>query len=117
MSLFDQVPLTFTRYSQSTVDDYGSIVKGTTSTVETTGALQPYRAGDTTVLVPEGSNPRDIKIYYTKTLLKNADTIADTYADTCIISGRTYEVFDSGDWATNTSTLAHYKVVLVRKEA
>lgn len=116
MSLFDQVSLDFTRYGESTVDNYGSVVKGPTSVINTKGSLQPYRLGDKTVIVPEGSNPNDIRLYYTKTLLKNADTGTDSYPDTCVISGRTYEVFDTGDWTTNLSTLAHYKVVLVRKE-
>ena len=117
MSLFSQISLTFTRYGEQTVNDDGYVVKGAESTIETVGALQPLRFGDTSVVLQQGINPKASKIFYTKTRLRNADTYDETPADECVIDGKTYIVFDAGDWTTNDSPLAHYKVILVRKEA
>lgn len=109
-------PLTFTRYGDQTENEYGQMVKGLPTSVSTVGALQPYRLGESTQVLPVGKKTSDLRIYYTKTKLKAADDYNQTPADECEIDGVMFEVFDAGDWTTNGLSIRHYKVILVKKE-
>ena len=77
------------------------------------GALQPA-GGEQTSVLPVGKKTSDLRIYYTKTKLKAADEYNKHHL-MCVLLA--FEVFDAGDWTTNSSSLKHYKVILVRKEA
>lgn len=116
MPLISQISLTFNRYGEQEIDENGDISKPTPTTVSATGSLQPLRFGDRQLLSQQGKSSNDARIFYTKTALKNADPYLQTPADETVINGVVYQVFDAGDWTTNTSTLAHYKVILIRKE-
>jgi len=116
MSLTTQQTLTFTRYGEQTEDEYGFLVPGAQTSIETKGSLQPFRLGKTSTVTPEGVKPQDLRIYYTKTLLNSSDVDNQIPADTTTIGGEELVVVDNGDWTTNLSTLKHYKVILVRKE-
>ena len=117
-SLIRDNTLTFTRYSAQTEDDFGDVINGTASTIETSGSLQPFRRGDVTSVLPEGKKAEDARVYYTSTALRAADPYEQTQPDETTISGRKFQVFDVGDWATTTifRGLAHYKVVLLSVE-
>lgn len=117
MSLFNQITIAFTRYGGQTTTDSGRVVNADPVPIEAVGALQPLRFGDTSVVSQQGINPKAAKIFYTKTQLNPADPYDGTPADECVIDGKGYVVFDAGDWTTNNSTLAHHKVILIRKEA
>lgn len=117
MSLFNQVRLTFIRYGKQVINKHGQIIsEGEPEEIRTIGALQPLRLGDVSVFVPEGLKPSDVKVYYTKTLLRPANVYDNTPPDTVTIKGEEYFVSDVGDWTTNLSRLAHYKAILIRKE-
>lgn len=116
MPLITQVSLTFTRFGEQELDLDGELSEGATTTISAQGSLQPLRFGDRQLLAQQGKSSNDSRIFYTKTLLRNADVYTKTYADETEINGTTYQVFDAGDWTTNSSPLAHYKVILIRKE-
>ena len=111
-----QIPLTFVRFGNKTSDSEGNREYEVVGEITTKGALQPYSFGDTTVVIPEGRKTSDFKLFYTKTLLRPSNSRLETIADECEINGVKYEVYDAGDWSTNLSRLAHFKVVLARKE-
>lgn len=115
--LITQVPLTFTRYGAQVENKWGQMVPSEPESISAVGALQPYRLGEQTSVLPVGKKTSDLRIYYTKTKLKAADEYNQTPPDVCEIGGVKFEVFDAGDWTTNGSSLKHYKVILVRKEA
>lgn len=116
MRLMEQTSLTFSRYGEETKDDWGFPVESTPVDVPTRGSLQPLSYGDRQKILPEGYWTADSRIYYTKTKLRNADTTLQLPPDECTIDGKKFLVLDAGDWATNMSRLAHYKVILVAKE-
>lgn len=111
-----QIPLTFVRFGNKTSDSEGNRKYEVVEEITAKGALQPYRLGDTTTVIPEGRKTSDFKLFYTKTPLRPSDSRLETIADECEINGIKYEVYDAGDWSTNLSRLAHFKVVLARKE-
>lgn len=117
MRLITQIPLVFERWPKPEVDDYGFPIEDQSiSTIPTRGSLQPMNLGDRQKLLPEGKWTTDARYYYTATPLKGADTKAGTPPDTCEIGDKVFEVYDLGDWTTNLSGLAHYKVVLIARE-
>lgn len=117
--LIKQIPLTFTRCSETTINDWGQIEEVANEVVEARGSLQPMSLGEKTKVMPESLRTNDAKIFYTKTELLPSRTDSNNvqlFADYVFINNHKYIVYDAGDWTTNTSNLAHYKVVLVRTE-
>lgn len=117
--LISDVTLTFTRPSgEQTYNEEGDVEEAVGSVFPATGSVQPFRLGDTQDVALEGKSAEDMRRFYTTAELRNADPDSQTAADTCVIDGRVFEVFDAGNWSTSTiiTGLRHYKVILVRKE-
>lgn len=116
--LIQDVTLTFTRRTAETVDEFGDVVEGTASTFTAIGSLQPFRRGDVTSVLPEGKKAEDAVVFYSNVELRSADPYDQTPPDTTVINGRTFEVFDVGNWSTTTilTNLRHYKTVLLGVE-
>ena len=114
-----QVLLPFKRFGAQIENDYGQLVPDLDDVedLEVWGALQPYSQGGKTVPLPEGYFPSDARIFYTKELLRMANSKDSTPPDETEFDGYTWVVLDNGDWTTNLSRLAHYRSVLVRREA
>ena len=111
-----QQRLEFTRYGGLTENEYGQLVTSSPTTYTALGALQPLGIGIQTNILPEGYRESDARIFYTKTKVFADSVLKNTVADETVIDGETYKVIDCGDWSTNLSRLAHYKVVIVKKE-
>ena len=110
-----QVTLTFTRYGVEDISPDGSLSPSSSSTFTAVGALEPADRSVQSVL-PEGKSFADAKYFYTKTQVNAASILDGTPADTVVIGPHTYEVFYPGDFTTNLSKLAHYEVLLLKKE-
>lgn len=115
--LISDVSLTFTRYGGQTISPGGSVTRTTPQTIAVRGSLQPFRLGDVTTVLPEGKRAEDARMFYTKTRLRASNSVTQTPADTVVINGEVFEVFNNGDWATTTilTGLSHYKVILLRQ--
>lgn len=116
--LFSTHTVTFTR---QTGDGYHDEVSGdwvsvTDPSFDATGSLQPYRSGYEQVILPEGVNDSDAKIFYTKTEIRTANKTAGTLADTATINSEEYEVFSSEDWTGFGSAAGHYRGILILKK-
>lgn len=111
--------LTFTRITENTGswNDDGEWVEGTTTTtIETTGSLQPFNQGKERVDLPEGLRPTHIKVYYTQTKLFTIDDRTIQEPDKTTIDGIPFVVYDVEDWFTPAYRSANYKVFLVRED-
>ncbi len=86
--------------------------------IPTTGSLQPYSRGATTILYPDGIKTRSIFIYYTDSQLNAVQEARDTEADFLILNGRKYVVFDVADntLANTLVAMRHYEYLLVMEE-
>jgi hypothetical protein len=117
-SLMNDTTLTFTRYGEQVLDDSGSITTGVGTEFTTQGSLQPFRLGDMQEIGLEGRKTKDFRRFYTRTKLNNADPHQQTQADSCVIGGQVFEVYDNGDWATTSMfpSMIHYKAILVKRE-
>lgn len=114
--LIKQRVLTFTRFGEQQINEYGQYEAGDAVTIQAEGALQPFRRGKETEVLPEGRRASDARVFFTDTLLRPSDEYSGTPADQTIIDGVYFDVFDVADWTTNNSRLAHYEVILMKKQ-
>lgn len=112
ISLLQTHSITFSRPSSGYYVD-GEWVDGAITTIPSTGSLQPYKQGKVSLIPPEGLRTTDLRLYYTKTLLRTADEFQDITADYCVIGGRQFQVFDFEDWSGYGLETDHYKYLLV----
>lgn len=112
-----QTPLTFKRPTGDYFDETTrKSVRGAPVDVETIGNLQPYRNGTGQVVLPDGITQNDAIVYYTTTKLSSADQFTNTSADYTEIDGLEYQVFFAENWTRTNLSLAHYKVILIRRD-
>ena len=118
LGLLKTTVLTFTRFEEGNYDVGGTEewVDGTPTPVIAEGSLQPFREGTSKVVLPEGTKTQDARLFYTKTLLRTEDEFNNTVADTTVINGATYEVFNSGDWNQFGLSVDHFRAILIRRD-
>lgn len=117
-SLFKRATLTISRADGSGYyNNSGDWVDNTTSDFPIQCNIQPFRSGDTQVVLPEGITVNDALIIYTASLVQTSDQFSGTKADETLIDGKSYVAFNIENWTRNSGfRQAHYKVLFVRKD-
>lgn len=78
--------------------------------------IQPYRQGEESIFLPEGTRADDVVIIYTQTELKTADQFTSTEGDYFQLDGRDYKVYAVENWSRSNLKLDHYKVYAIRRD-
>lgn len=107
--------ITFSRYGESILGADGKMTAAAAPTsIPTRGSLQPMGKGAVRQLDIVGSKSVKAYWYMTRTELFYGDEDDETEADTCVIGGKTFIVFDVAD---NSSafmpTMSYFECVLI----
>ncbi len=83
--------------------------------------IQPYKKGNTSLLLEDGFRSSDAKIVFSKQQLILADKKDDTLADEMIIDGDLYYLADMMDWTGQTLRTVslipeHYEGLFIRRD-
>jgi hypothetical protein len=113
--LLNATALDITRYGSYTFDDEGNNVLGDPETISIRCNIQPFREGDQSVLMPDGTLIKGGQIVRTTTLLRTIDSEGTIAADECVIDGYEYICFWMENWNRYLSQ-KHYKYIFIRKD-
>lgn len=117
MRIIRRVPLTFERVlGGSYYDDDGDPVPSATTPINALGSLQPFKKGNSKIVLPEGVSASDAFTYYTETLIQGENQFSKEAADKTTIKGQTYRAFHAMDWSINLMKSDHFKVILVKDD-
>lgn len=116
ISLF-KIPITIERDDGvGGYDAEGRWNDGTVSPFDTKGSIQPFRSGNTQIVLPEGVRAEDALIIYTKDPTIVTNQFDKVQADKTTIDGRVYEAFMSENWNRHGLTPDHFKTIFIRED-
>lgn len=87
-----------------------------TTTFAAKGSLQPFASGKKQYVLPQGIKTSEAYNFFTSDKLYTTDDALDQVADTVVIDGVIFEVFDQEDWSHFNLKTAHYRAILIRKD-
>lgn len=116
LRLLNATSLNITRYGGYYIDNEGNNVLRNPETISIRCNIQPYREGDQTVLMPDGTQIKGGQIVRTTTLLRTMDdATTSTPADETVIDGVEMICFWQENWNRYLKT-KHYKYIFIRKD-
>ena len=92
------------------------IQSSNTYTFAAKGSLQPFASGKTQLVLPQGIKTSEAYNYFTDVKLYTTDDSLNQEADTVLIDGVVFEVFDQEDWSHFNLKTVHYRAILIRKD-
>lgn len=104
-----------TRYGEYYIDDEGNPVLSAPQQIEIRCNIQPFREGQETVLLEDGTQIKTGEIIRTTTLLRTMEDDSQLPADETIIDGKQYICFKKENWNRYLSQ-KHYKYIFIRKD-
>lgn len=114
-SLLNKTKLTVVRYGEYYLDDEFNNVLGEPKNILIRCSIQPFREGNQTVLMPDGTQIKGGQIIYTTTQLRTDSPDGKYAADETVIDGIQYKCFYEENWNRYLSQ-RHYKYVFIRKD-
>jgi hypothetical protein len=113
--LLNATALNILRYGSYYIDDDGNNVIGDLETIPIRCNIQPFREGDQTVLLPDGTAIKAGQIVRTTTQLKTITDDGEGNADQCVIDGQEMICLVSENWNRYLSQ-KHYKYIFIKKD-
>lgn len=91
-------------------------VAGSSVPIEVVGGLQPIKAGEKLIDLPDGIRTIDTKVFYSKDEIKTELEQINQEADETVIDGIDYKCFFVEAWTGTGLRSDHYKSIFIRKD-
>ena len=113
--LLNKSTLTITRYGEYYIDGEGNPVLTSPTPITIRCNIQPFREGQETILLEDGTQIKTGEIVRTTTLLRTMEDNGQLPADETVIDGVQYICFKKENWIRYLSQ-KHYKYIFIRKD-